>query len=403
MSPLPHQTTAHMMVTTATPAPLSIHSDKKVVTDSAQRKLDRKRANARLRQQRCRARKRAKQQQDADGGGSIVTTTNPHHPHIENTKSDDEEGGSKNKSLQSAKMPSKIAIKPLTTGSRAIPTMHPRYWQPHPPPPPGSQKQMSHGRKPLNQVAPQPSSAGSASSWKHPRQASMYPTMQPHSYYHHHHPHAPPPHHRQHQAYGMPWYTWPQSHYYGQHSMHVPLSSQRHHPSLSGGIAALRPKLPPTSPVQKSPIRPESLSSSGGATTPYHQVEAMVKSPLRSLDNVTTATTPNSKDSLLKIVDASPESGLLPPLWSAVTKPTPVHALQSPWSNSLPSPPLLGSATPTRASTTNSKWSSSKDNHWSSSFHQTTPSLPLTTPIKTSNEMGAWHAASPPSPSFTTS
>ena len=54
------------MVPTATPAvrPFSMHDVSKVVTDSAQRKLDRKRANARIRQQRCRARKRARAMQE---------------------------------------------------------------------------------------------------------------------------------------------------------------------------------------------------------------------------------------------------------------------------------------------------------------------------------------------------
>lgn len=374
MSPLPHQTPAHMMVTTATPAPLrplSMHDDKKVVTDSAQRKLDRKRANARLRQQRCRARKRAKLQQEGDG--SVTSNDN---------KTDDERFFSSEKSYQSTKTFPKIAMKPPTTGSRSsMPTMshHQRYWQQQPPPVPSTVNQkhenVNIARKPLSQLAPQPTS-GSVASWKHPRNASMYPPVPPH-YYHH-----------QHQAYGMAWYQWSQAAYYGQSTMHVQQHSQHPppHQIIPGVSSSPRPQLPPASPVRKSPCRTE--SSYYGATTPYHQVEEMVKSPMHSLSNI--ATTPQTKDSFLKIGVSSPENDLLPPLWSTVTKPTlAADSIQSPWSSSMPSPPVLGAATPT---TGNSKW-----NNWVS-FHQT-PSLPMTTPIKTSNEMGAWRT-SPASPSF---
>ena len=356
------------MVPTATPSarPFSMHDASKVVTDSAQRKLDRKRANARIRQQRCRARKRARAQQ-------------------EEAKTFEEQ-----KKVRQVGKESRLPLPPLKKGdnlkkdAKAPVTINGsvstgiRYWQP---PPPMLVPGHPHPPKPtknIHKLAKVPRSITNNPNWKPPPQApASYPTA---SSYYTHHPHAA--------SYGMPWYgAWSQAAaaaYYSQ-NMHMhphhPQAYSQPHPSNTASTAPA-PKLPPASPLQLiSPMRNDASRSATTevteATTPYHEVEDMVKSPLRSLTSL--AATPLVKDSRGAM---SPQPEFLPPLWSTESKPTPNRSARSPWSLSLPSPSIM-TATPAANSQFN----------WSTEYHDT-PSLPLTTPIKTSNEMLSW-AASP--------
>ena len=227
--------------------------------------------------------------------------------------------------------------------------------------------------KNIHKLAKVPPSIANANASKPPvTHASAYPTSAP--YYPHHHP------------YGVAsWYgAWSQAAaaaaYYGQ-----PMHMQNHHPAYShvshaamtrGGLA---PKLPPTSPLQLiSPMRNDgSKTLPTEATTPYHEVEDIVKSPMHSLSDV--VSTPVIKDKCHGI--STPETELLPPLWSTSTKPTPsAYAPHSPWSDRLPSPSLM-----TNTPAPNSEW-----NFASLGFHDT-PCLPTTTPVKTSSEIETWH------------
>lgn len=337
-------TSSYNMAPTATPAvrPFStMHDGQKVVTDSAQRRLERKRANARIRQQRCRARKRARQLEDEK-----LTF------HSKKSKEDSEtikKLGEQHKD-----------IKPKLPG---VPTTG-RYWQP---PPPSHDPNTAKNRQNPRQAIP-----ANAGAWKgHVQAAVSYPSA---ATYYAHHQHAA--------AYNMSWYgAW--SHaaaaaYYAQHGMHVHPSYPpvQDHPGASTGH-----KFPPASPLQLlSPMRKDSDIKE--ATTPYFEVEDIVKSPMRTLAAITatpSAKKPNTVDPL-----TSPESELLPPLWSTATKPTPGHATRSPWSTSLPSPSLM-----TNTPTANADWD------WSSNYYHQTPALPLTTPIKTTSEIEAWLSASP--------
>ena len=334
------------MVPTATPAVRlfsSMHNSQKVVTDSAQRKLDRKRANARIRQQRCRARKRARAQEDE----KLTFDAKKPKEDLEALK----KLGDQHKD-----------IKPKLPGVPATG----RYWQPPPPPTGHDPNTAKNLQKPRHDVP------GNEGTWKGHTQAPVaYPSA---AAYYAHHQHAA--------AYNMSWYgAWSQAAaaaYYGQHGMHMHPS----YPRVQGHpVASTGHKLPPASPLQLlSPMRNDSGIKE--ATTPYFEVDDIVKSPMRTLAAITA--TPSAKKPNTINPLTSPESELLPPLWSTATKPTPGHASRSPWSTSLPSPSLM-----TNTPAANADWD------WSSGYHRQTPALPLTTPIKTTSEIEAWLSASP--------
>lgn len=341
-----------MSSTTATPAvrPFSsMHNDSKVVTDSTQRKLDRKRANARIRQQRCRARKRARAQEQEKN----TFESKQIKQDVEALRS----LGNRNHDL-----------KPKLPGARPVTG---RYWQPPPPPPPGhDQEGPKHAHKPVNRpVVP---AAGAGGAWKTHAQTSIsYQSAA--AYY---------THQQQAAAYSS-WYgAWSQAAaaaYYGQHGMHM---HQGYPPPHGHTVPSTTHKLPPASPLQLlSPMRNKGEIKE--ATTPYFEVEDIVKSPMRSLPPV--ESTPSAKKPHFAYHLASPESGLLPPLWSTAKKPTPGSASRSPWSAALPSPSLM-------TNTPAADWD------WTSSYEQReTPALPLTTPIKTAGEIESWLYSGTPS------
>lgn len=244
--------------------------------------------------------------------------------------------------------------------------------------------------KNIHKLAKVPPSIASANAWKPPppsssQNAAPYPAATA-AYYAHHH------------AYGMPWYgSWSQqaaaAAYYNRaiHATNHPHAGgypphAPHHPAMTTGV--LVPKLPPTSPLLLSPKRNERKTPPTEATTPYHEVEDIVKSPMRALtDGVST---PVFKDK--RGITSSPDTDLLPPLWSTCTKPTPAtssYAPQSPWSEDFASPShLVMTSTP----------APDADWNFSSLGYHDTPCLPTTTPVKTSSEIDAWHSAGAATP-----
>lgn len=369
MSPLQHQISSSSYNTT-TPAvrPFSsVHSGSKLVTDSAQRKLDRKRANARIRQQRCRARKRAKALEEEaksfDSAKKIPDEAKKHLPPLLLNKPEESTSSATGKENKGHTVHGPPGVS--------------RFWQPPPPHPHGYRKPMV---KNIHKLAKVPPSIASAHALKpqQPQTAASYQATAPY-YQHHHH----------HHAYNMSsWYgAWSQAAaaaYYGQ-PVHVTNPHPGYPPRANNAIvpsSGLPPKLPPTSPCQLiSPMRNEVKSQSiSDATTPYHEVDDIVKSPIRSLTDV--VSTPEIKER--RPVLASPDTGLLPPLWSTCTKPTPAtYDARSPWTDPLPSPSLM-----TNTPAPHTDWSFA-----SLGYHHDTPCLPTRTPVKTSVEMESWHSS----------
>lgn len=342
------------------------------ITDSVQRKIDRKRANARLRQQRCRARKRARQHEEDDHPApSFAVSSMSKSDNNNNNKPLETTSGEpilpaiprpsvstttyrpNSRTIHSAV--SNIELHSQTKGKNSKTAMvTPRYWQaPHPPPSahPGHPLHHPKGPVPRVPIAPKETAATtSASSWKsHPQ--SVYSSAAP-SYY---------------TAYGMPWYPWPTAPIHQQQPYpYARAGAGMPHVHGAHGNTRLPPKLPPTSPLQA--VSPPSTQR---------------QKPLPMHHRTPEPTTANFENFL-----NSPGSDNLPPLWSTATKPTSMQALQSPWSSLQVSPPLFAATTPGAASGLPLYHALRSGSHHKDR-HQT-PTLPTTTPIKMSSEITQW-------------
>ena len=337
MSPGTHRPrAAYTLPHTTTPANLSYKlTQSQVVTDIVQQKLERKRANARLRQQRCRARKRARALEDKEAKEGKKNPRVMKDKENQPTMSTD----TKSEDKSSKQVPIKPAVAaPVQKYSNGV------NWQLH----------TSQNKK------KDPTAPDSSGSWNQ-SQSNVYPQQ---GYYAH--------------AYGQ-WYgAWNQASaaYYGGRPPY-PYPTQGF-PHTSGvPSVGLEHNLPPASPFQlvspKSDDKSRSSSKSvPDASTPYHELEAMVKSPIRSFH---IAQTPMVGDGM----NLGMYSPTLPPTWSTGTKDTPAFcATQSPWLGALPSPSIM----------TTSPAVQNKDT-------KEPPSLPLTTPVKMTTKFRTWQTKSP--------